>query len=305
MKRFVGVILVMVGLVVALAMTMSSANAKQEEAEAASDVQRIQREYLERVGWMRSNPDEASYKGEVNNFFRAYFKEVDDHLAKYGGNKDFDDYLNEETGGGEGKKDTKGAAAQRKARFDFEKRIFDQMRQGKYSPVWTATDKGLRLDVLTADVKMSGGHPVIRFETVLWGAQRGIHEDGKARKMLTSAQYNVEWKLADEKGKNIGKMEGSDPAMKLDYPERIISWFPPQMVLGYYELDLLPSNVSKVETDFTITSHAASGGEQRASFVWKLDTPAEWKLKPGEKWEGAQEVTASEDEIDPSAGKKK
>ena len=88
--------------------------------------------------------------------------------------------------------------------------------------------------------------------------------------------------------------------MKIDYPERVISWFPPQMVLGYYELDLLPAEVGQVETKFTVTTRSASGGEAKANFVWKLSPPGEWKLRPGEKWEGAQETTMSEDEIDPA-----
>jgi hypothetical protein len=40
-----------------------------------------------------------------------------------------------------------------------------------------------------------------------------------------------------------------------------------------------------------------------ANFVWKIDAPAEWKLKPGEKWEGAEESVRPAEEIDPAAAK--
>src|SRR5438105_470440 len=56
---------------------------------------KLQRDYLERVGWIRSNPDETSYKNEVNTFLMTYAKQVNEHLAKYNGNKEFDDYLQE------------------------------------------------------------------------------------------------------------------------------------------------------------------------------------------------------------------
>ncbi|HLL54813.1 MAG TPA: hypothetical protein VK447_14765 [Myxococcaceae bacterium] len=297
MSRFIAVIVAIIAVLAAFVMMSNRASERQEADARALNELRIQRDYLERVGWLRTNPDEASYKAEVSSFFKWYFGEVDAHLTKFGGNKEFDDYLNEGQGGGEGKEGGgKKDAAARKARFDFEKRIFDQMRSGKYAPLWTATDKGMRLDVLGGDVKMVGGRPVVRLETVLWGAQRGERTDGKQKKMVTSASYEVEWKLADEKGKSYGKMTGGDPAMKIDHPERVIKWFPPQMVLGYYELDLLPAEVKSLETSFTVTSRAASGGDARSTFVWKLEPPAEWKLRPGEKWEGAQEMTSTEEE---------
>src|SRR5207244_397742 len=126
------------------------------------DFQKIRADYLERVGWMRSNPDPKSYREELTPFFRAYFNEVDEHLKKYGGNLAFDSYLQEveqrdakRKGGGEGG----GRGGDRKAYFEATKATFDRMREGKYQPVFTAADKGLRLDVVSSDVKMQGGSP--------------------------------------------------------------------------------------------------------------------------------------------------
>ena len=199
-----GVVIAAIAVLAAFAWMKSESNAREAQQERELDASRIQREYLERVGWMRSNPDDASYRTELPGFFKVYFKDVSDHLARFGGNKDFDDYLNEPLG----EKAPKDAAAQRKARFEFEKRLFDQMREGKYAPLWTATDKGLRLDVVSADVKMAGGHPVVRFETVLWGAQRGVKEEGHTKHMVTSAIYEVDWQLTDDKSRKLGQMTG-------------------------------------------------------------------------------------------------
>ncbi|HZN93537.1 MAG TPA: hypothetical protein VFB81_12575, partial [Myxococcales bacterium] len=83
-----------------------------------------------------------------------------------------------------------------------------------------------------------------------------------------------------------------DLSGKVDWPERYIAEFPPQMILGHYDLDLLPAEVKNMEITFKVSSRASTGGEAVANFVWKLETPGEWKLKPGEKWEGASETTA-------------
>src|SRR5262249_46973601 len=92
-----------------------------------------------------------------------------------------------------------------------------------------------------------------------------------------------------------------DPSMKVDFPERFIAEFPPQMVLGYYPVDLIPAEVAKIDMLFTVASRSPFGGEAEANFRWTLDTPANWKLSPGERWEGAEESVRSLEEINSSA----
>jgi hypothetical protein len=60
-----------------------------------------------------------------------------------------------------------------------------------------------------------------------------------------------------------------------------------------------------MDITFTVSSRAASGGDATATYVWKLDVPADWRLGEGQKWEGAEVTERAEEEIDPSkAGKK-
>ena len=295
MKRYFGPIVAFLGLLAVTVVLHNRLSAANATLQAEGHLTSLQRDYLERVGWIRTNPDERTYREEVGTFLRWYFKQVDEHLDRFGGNKQFDDFLLElekraEKGGKE------GSQAQRQALYEFARSFFDRMRGGQYSPVWTGTDKGLRLDVASAEVKGSQ----IRLELALWGAQREMREDGRTKRMVTSASFDVQWRLFDAQGNLLGRMNASDPSMKIDFPERFVSVFPPQMVLGYYELDLLPAEVAKVETDFTITSRAPSGGEAVAKFSWNFDTPADWKLSAGMQWQGATETTASEEEINPA-----
>jgi hypothetical protein len=302
MKRYLGLIVGVLTFVIASIAAYNKYKDKSVEAERSLDAARIKADYLERVGWIRSNPDEKAYRDEVSTFFRWYFKEVNEHLNRFRGNKDFDDYLSElDKRAGKSKSDSQ--AGEKKAYFEYAKKVFDDFRTGSYNPVWSATDKGMRLDVRSAKVEMQGGKPQIRIGLLLWGAQRELRDDGKVRKMATSASWGVTWRLIDEKGKLYGEMNASgDPSMKIDFPERFIEQFPPQMVLGHYDMDLLPAEVAKMEIAFNVVSRAPSGGEASTSFVWKLDTPPEWRLRPGEKWEGAQESVRPEDEINPAGG---
>lgn len=297
--RYFGVLVVVAGVFVASALFYRRLSAQTLEAQNEADMARIQKDYLERVGWIRSDPDEKSYREEVRPFFKAYFEDVDAHLDKFKGNKEFDNYIQEVERKSEGGKDDK--IADRKATYEYTRKVFDAFRKGRYEPVWTATDKGMRLDVISSDVVMVKGQPQVRFELALWGAQRAMKEDGKVKKMVTSATFEAAWKLTDARGKLIGEMHGGDPASKIDFPERYIAEFPPQMVLGHYDMDLVPNEVSVMEISFKVSSRAASGGTAAASYLWKVDkVPSEWKLGAGVKWEGATEEQRPEEEIDPA-----
>ncbi len=301
MKRYLGFILLLVAVLVVMVMTYRTANARVAEAQRDADFARLQRDYLERVGWMRANPDPAAYTQELGPFFKGYFEQVDAYRGRHKLGKDFDAYLTElEQRGG---KDDR--AEDRKAFYEYTRKLFEQMRTGRYKPLWTATDKGMRLDVVSADGVKVLGKPQVRLQLVLWGAQRAERSDGKVKKMVTSAAFRTQWKLTDERGKLLGEMTGEDPSMKIDFPERFIAEFPPQMVLGHYDMDLVPNEVKKMEISFTVSSRAASGGDAAATYVWKPEVPSEWRLGAGEKWEGATVDERPEEEIDPAKAAKR
>ena len=54
-------------------------------------------------------------------------------------------------------------------------------------------------------------------------------------------------------------------------------------------------------TGKNVVDNSLTGADIMASHLWKLELPAEWKLKPGEKWEGAQESVRPEEEINAQA----
>ncbi|MET0402557.1 MAG: hypothetical protein ABW123_09150 [Cystobacter sp.] len=300
MKRYFGFVVLLVGIILAAVVTTRASSSRALEAQRDADFTRVQKDYLERVGWMRVNPDEKAYRQELPGFFKVYFEQVGTHHDRYKLGREYDAYLTElEKRAG---KDDR--VEDRKAFYEYTRQVFDALREGKYQPEWTATDKGLRLDVVSSEVVKVLGKPQVRLRLALWGAQREERTDGKVKKMVTSASFKTQWKLTDERGKLLGEMSAEDPSMKIDFPERFIAEFPPQMVLGHYDIDLLPNEVKKMEITFQVSSRAASGGDAEAHYVWKLDVPSDWRLGKGEQWEGATVTERPEEEIDPAkAGK--
>lgn len=298
MKGSFGFIILVVGILGGTYAGYRKYNDKVVEADSTASFDRIQKDYLERVAWIRSNPDDKAYRDEVGTFMRWYFKETQAHKNRFGGSEEA--YLEE--------LDLRSARmsdkeiTDRKKVYESVKAVYDSFKSGSYNPIFTATDDGMRLDIVSADVKMVGGESKIQLPIVFWGAQRELRDDGKLKRMITSAGFNMTWRLFDAKGKLLGEMSASgDPNNKVDFPERYIKDFPAQIILGSYEIDLLPAEVARIEAEFTVNSRASSGGEARGTYTWKLDTPNEWKLKEGETWKGAEEDVRPMDEIDPAA----
>jgi len=191
MNRNLAIVLLVVILGFSAAGVVGYRRATEAKAQSAREIAslRLRVDALERMGWIRSDPDPDGYRNDVKGFLRWYFEQVSALQAKHGGNPAYDDYLKDI--------DRKAKAAaevelpqlpdgrprgpmsnpvNRKAFWEWEKAMFDRMRTGKYAPVLTGTDKGLRLDVVSADVVMVGSKPKIRFPMVLWGAQREVKQ---------------------------------------------------------------------------------------------------------------------------------
>jgi hypothetical protein len=288
--------------------------ALQRELAAA----KVRADALERLGWIRSIPDQKQYQEEVQAFLKWYFEGVDAYRKRFELSPAFDEYLAELEQRKAQEKELENLPAlpdgrratapasrttvDRKAFYDAEKALFDRMHTGKYVPLFSGTDKGMRLDVVGADVSAAGGKPHVRLPLVLWGAQRYTKEDDHqgVKRLITSAEISATFRLLDSTGKLVAEMSAGSPGMKNDFPERLIAEFPPQVVLAQYEFDRVPAGVAQMEATFSVRSHAPSGGDANATYTWKASVPEEWRLGPGETWEGAQESVRSKEDIEPA-----
>jgi hypothetical protein len=296
--RQIPLILLVVGPLILCGLMWQRSSAQVEQARQEADLARLQREYLERVGWMRAHPDAEGWKRELSPFFRVWFSGLEEHRKRFGQREAWGAYLEELERSGAGKE---GKEAELRALYQQVREVFDQMREGRYQPLWTAADKGLRLDVLSAERVVEQGTPKVSMRLVLWGAWRELREEGRVRRVASSASFATQWRLLDERGRLVGEMSAEDPSSKVDWPERFIADFPPQMILGRYDLDRLPAQVAKLETIFKVRSRTAWGSPVESEFVWRTEVPEDWRLRPGETWEGAKEEVRSEEEIN-SAG---
>ena len=198
MKNLIGIAAVTLVLLGVCGALQHRITVKTLQAEKSQDLSRIQKEYFERVGWMRSNPDFKVYREEVPVFLSWYFSEMDAHQRKYGGNLNYDDYLSEldsKASKTASKAKEEVQISNKKTYFEFTKKFFDVLKQGNYAPPWSFSEKGLRLDILSTQTQLKAGKPEIRLPVILWGAYREVRDDGHLKKVVSSANINVHWKL--------------------------------------------------------------------------------------------------------------
>ncbi|MCL2625514.1 MAG: hypothetical protein FWD46_01680 [Cystobacterineae bacterium] len=261
--------------------------AKTEEERALKAAQ-LKADYLERVSWIRSIPEEAKYQVEVKNFLQWYFGQMEAHVGAFHLNPRFDDYLKELESPGNADRQE-----ERRRVYESVRTVFDLMRQGRYSPRWSASSQGVRLDILSTQVILDEKREKkVRYQLVLWGLPRVQTVDDRGLLRIQSrATFRAQWRMFDMKGKRIAEMhlEGNMPG-RIDWPERYISMFPSDVTLGHYDVDLMPFNAETVEAQFNISSPSLSGGDMSPVFVWKQSVPPEWRLRPGETWQGALPV---------------
>ncbi len=295
MKRLLVPLIVAAAMCLVVYQLYSSGEQAKQELAAHKDLTRIQLEYLERVPLLRSNPDADAYRSELPPFFQWYLGQISEHHKRFGGNAQFDGYL----AGLEARGAQDPNYAAKKQAFNDVSAVFKLIRENHYKPLWTATDRGMRMDILDDKIEMIGGEPTVVLPMVLWGAQREVRDDGKGIKtMLTSASFSIDIRLLDAKGRFFGGTNGAgDPAGKVDHPERFIPEFPAQTVLGKFHLPMVPSDVAKAEITFNVTTTPSHGAPVLASYKWNLDVPAAWKLRPGEEWKGAEVSERSAEEI--------
>ncbi len=308
MTRYFGIVVAVVIILVAAVWTTRKIESKQLEIQREAAASKIQREYLERIASARSNPDPQNYKSEIQNLLRSYFRDLGEFNTRFGGNKNFDEYLDELEGrGGKGSGKSQEKGAEKKAAYEYTRKVFEMMRGGNYSPLYTFTDRGIRLDILSASTQRVGADDKIHLPLVVWGLPREERADERGiKRVVTSGGFKFNWKIYDEKQKLLAEMPGEGgPDGRIDWPDRYIKAFPSMVVLGHYDVDKLPPEAKTAEITFTISARSPAGGDVTSNLVWKLDVPAEWKLGAGQAWKGAQDSVRSQEEIDSKAQAKK
>jgi hypothetical protein len=292
---------------------MNLYKAKVAEYDHRLDLERIRREYLERAPLARDIPEANKYAEEMRALFKWYFGELTEHYNKFGAFKNYDRVMQEFEARKKNKKLSEKEFEQYEERFKLAKGMWDALKEGRYDPIFTSAERGLRFDIYKVEALPDSKDPKVRLWVALYGAQRKWNVDTSGGFKVSKLNVNAHFQGLilqgfTAKDKQVVEQAVSGEPFKIDHPERWIEEFPPSMVFAHYDLPLLPydveveagkpaQTVERAEFAFTVSTRSVVSGEEvLVAFTWKTPLKPEWKLPPGKKWEGATEEIRSEPE---------
>jgi hypothetical protein len=259
-----------------------------EGAEARLARAQLKREFLERGAPSRQLPADRArdWRDDCRAHLKWYFDELAAIEARHPRERKKPP---EPAGKGKGR-DKEGQAAQAEWQRYAEERMA-LMRDGKYEPVLSGGENGLRLDLLALEPapNPASGEKGIRVEFALWGVPRRVDRETQAGTSRTVTRVTVpvtfrelSVRFFDAKGKPYGEMSGpGEPYQKLADPERFVEDFPPGILFGTWYLDLLPREAARAEMTLSVEARGAGAGVV-AAYRFELPLREEWKLPVGE-----------------------
>jgi len=192
----------------------------------------------------------------------------------------------------------KATAAERETLSEFFQYASDRwqgLRAGRLDPLQVAGSGGLRLDVLAVQ---AGQNPAtkergVRIDFALWGAPRRTDRDaqpgghGPERAALVASFQRLTLRFTDADGKPYGEMSGSgEPYLKLAEPERFVEDFPPGLLFASWWLEPFPREAARLDASLQVSVTGAGAAALPASFSFDLPVAEEWKLAPGQAFQG-------------------
>lgn len=284
------VVRVTVPLVVAAAAAValfSTWRSRSDAADARLERAQLKREFLERSAVSRqvSADQPKEWHGEARALLRWYFDELAASRNRHPGVA----RRAAETARPAKGKEEEAARAEWQGYAEGRLAL---LRDGKYEPLWSLADRGLRLDILAfAPAKNpEGGDRALRIDFALWGVPRRVEKEtvpGTTRtvtKVVVPVAFRqIAFQFLDDKGKLYGEMTGpGEPYMKLADPERFSEDFPPGILFGTWYVDAFPREAAKAVLSLGTEARGQSGADVSASYKLEFPVAEAWKLGQGE-----------------------
>ncbi len=276
--------------ILAAVLALGALRERREAYDALSERSRLKRDFAERAGLARGMPPEraAEWRDEVVALSRWYFDElgaIRNRHPREPARPAPQDAAAERKGKAPSDQD-RAVAKEFRAYADARLAL---LREGRYAPVASAVDQGLRLDVveIAPGTPPEGGAPGLRIDFALWGAPRYLEREREKERTTTRSVVPVAFRriaftFLDANGKPYGEMNGpGEPYLKLADPERWSDDFPPGVLFGTWWVDLFPREAAKVEIAVEVAARGASGAERPIALKVSAPVPDAWKIPPG------------------------
>ncbi len=281
--------------IVAAVLVSNAFQRRGESAEARLERARLRREFAERAALAVGIPADraAEWQGETTALLRWWFDELSAVRNRHPGEP------RRPNGVEAAREERKGKLSEKeRATLEEFQRYADErvalLRDGRYAALRSASDGGVRLDLLRVEPGASpeGGAPALRIDFALWGVPRYVERERQgertaSRTVVPVVFKQISFRFLDAKGKPYGEMNGpGEPYLKLADPERFTDELPPELLFGTWWVELFPREAVTAELEVGLGARGASGTERPIALKASLPVADAWKLPPGTAYQG-------------------
>jgi len=222
-------------------------------------------------------------------------------------------------------------ATQRPAQAQAEQNALAQgllarVRQDSYRPLYSASDKSFRFDILAITPETMSGEPRLKVLFATWGAFGPVTYGGiegvfrgasptpghssptspSLRNSVTPNGHGTTTPSARPAPPAIAKLVGESQPPNLVFDAAAFApELPSGLALGYYDLPLCPREASELQLTFGLDITAAAGQLVPMRLVFPHIAIADaWKVADGARWQGEERVI-SDREVEATGGPKR
>lgn len=294
--------LILGGAVAALAyFAVDTHNKQVASLEHQIGAEQLRAAFVERAGFVWSIESPERYVDELTSLVRWYEAERADLHNRYPGHFNPNAALDELD-----KLVAAGALSASDARarrewYDRTKELYDLILSGRYAPLRTTTINGVRVDLLAFRRDLYEGRSRLRLDVVTWGTprreQRTSSEGGKLvtrRVLLDLGFQGLDIEMIDATPRLVAGGKTGAPTMQVEYPERWIADFPPQVSYSLWWIDPLPEETETVKLSLSGEIRSPFGGALKFKQDWELAAKDDWRVRDGESFDGEERVLPQE-----------
>lgn len=164
-------------------------------------------------------------------------------------------------------------------RYEALKALHKDIIKGEYRPVWTQRAGAMRLDVVRLRPKQVKGRSWLVADIVMWGpVKERITFGAMDLKLL------VEHEVPGRRGRMVDKKavipitaSNGTPSTLIDAPYEWMPGFPPGVMVGTYNLPVLPRATTRLSLKLNMITSAAGGSRVPAQFEFlDVEVPPTW-----------------------------
>ncbi len=304
MKNLLAFVLALLAIVGGALVMVFQQKDRADQYDLERELVTIQRDTARQIALIAHSP-EATIAYDRQQVVRKHVEAIDALRKRYPEAMQDDAFINRmEEKAKEGAKD-KAKTAEYRARYDYVKEMWaNYLKDSKFKPVFAAEEHGVRFEVVSIKKSNDGGNEGLRWDVLIYGAP--------PKDQLSFNNFHLDTWVEFADKETSGKRKGQPkraaykadlqpflPYVLVDKPWEWLPEWPAGVMVGYYVgIPLWDSRAKRTDMSLEGGMRTMGGTIIPISMKWKRTTIEEsWKGTPGGKWDDANMVPLSDDDL--------